>query len=114
MGWDTLNLITTIGSFLFALGILLLLVNVAISLRRGRLAGAESLGCADAGMGDAVAAAALQFRRHPDRRQPPSAVGRPAATKAPAAPSLDRGLVLDDGKETLGTTRARCAARRSS
>ena len=28
-------------------------------------------------MGDAVAAAALQFRRHSHRRQPPSAVGRP-------------------------------------
>ena len=28
MGWDGLNLITTLGSFLLALGILLLLVNV--------------------------------------------------------------------------------------
>ena len=32
MGWDTLNLITTIGSFIFAFGFLLLLINVAVSL----------------------------------------------------------------------------------
>ena len=29
LGWDTLNLVTTIGSFVFALGVLLLLINVA-------------------------------------------------------------------------------------
>ncbi len=39
MGWDTVNLITTIGSYLFAVGFLLLLVNVIVSLRRGRVAG---------------------------------------------------------------------------
>ena len=39
MGWDTLNLITTVGSFLFAIGVLLLLINVAISWRRGEAAG---------------------------------------------------------------------------
>ena len=39
MGWDTLNLITTLGSYLFAIGFLLLIVNVIISLRRGPIAG---------------------------------------------------------------------------
>jgi hypothetical protein len=39
MGWDLPNLVVSIGSFLFAFGILLFLVNVAISLRRGRPAG---------------------------------------------------------------------------
>jgi len=41
MGWDWLNLITSLGAFLLAIGVLLLLVNVASSLRRGRIAGAN-------------------------------------------------------------------------
>jgi heme/copper-type cytochrome/quinol oxidase subunit 1 len=41
MGWDWLNLITSIGAFVFAFGVLLLLVNVAKSLRHDRLAGAN-------------------------------------------------------------------------
>ena len=39
MGWDTLNMITTLGAFLFALGVLLFLINVCVSLRRGAAAG---------------------------------------------------------------------------
>jgi Heme/copper-type cytochrome/quinol oxidases, subunit 1 len=39
MGWDWLNLITSIGAFLFAVGVLLTLINVWISLKRGRVAG---------------------------------------------------------------------------
>jgi len=39
MGWTTLNLITTVGAFIFAVGVLLLLVNVAYSLKAGAKAG---------------------------------------------------------------------------
>jgi cytochrome c oxidase subunit 1/cytochrome c oxidase subunit I+III len=39
MGWDWLNLITTIGSFVFAAGVLIFIVNVVVSLKRGRVAG---------------------------------------------------------------------------
>jgi heme/copper-type cytochrome/quinol oxidase subunit 1 len=35
MGWDAVNMVITVGAFLFALGFLLMLVNVAWSLRRG-------------------------------------------------------------------------------
>src|SRR3546814_19518308 len=35
MGWDTTNLIASLGAFLFALGVLLLFINVAWSLKRG-------------------------------------------------------------------------------
>ena len=31
MGWDTLNLITTIGAYIFAVGFLLLLINIVVS-----------------------------------------------------------------------------------
>ena len=39
MGWDTLNLITTIGAYIFAFGFLLLLINIVISRRSGAIAG---------------------------------------------------------------------------
>jgi heme/copper-type cytochrome/quinol oxidase subunit 1 len=39
LGWDTVNLITTVGAFLFALGILLVIVNVVQSRFRGLPAG---------------------------------------------------------------------------
>jgi heme/copper-type cytochrome/quinol oxidase subunit 1 len=39
MGWDTLNLITTIGSFVLAVGVLLFVINVLKSLKSGAPAG---------------------------------------------------------------------------
>jgi cytochrome c oxidase subunit I+III len=39
LGWDTVNLITTIGAFVFAAGVLLLVVNVVRSRLRGKPAG---------------------------------------------------------------------------
>ena len=39
MGWDSVNMITSIGSFVFATGVLIFLVNVVISLKRGKPAG---------------------------------------------------------------------------
>ncbi len=39
IGWDTVNLITTVGAFLFAVGVLLLVINVVRSRLRGAPAG---------------------------------------------------------------------------
>ena len=44
LGWEIPNLISTVGSIGFAIGVLLFLVNVAWSLRRGRPAGADPWG----------------------------------------------------------------------
>ena len=88
---------------LFAVGVLLLLVNVIASLPPRRDRGRQSVGRLDAGMGDPVAAAAVQFRGHPDGRQPPSAVGGSAA-EAEVRSSVLEGMVLDHGRETIGTT----------
>ena len=63
---------------MFAVGVLLFIYQCAEELSQRRGGGRQSLGCADAGMGDLLAAAALQLRGDPDRGQPPSAVGRPA------------------------------------
>ncbi|HEX6860757.1 MAG TPA: cytochrome c oxidase subunit I [Caulobacteraceae bacterium] len=44
MGWTTLNLITSIGAFVFAIGVLLLFINVAKSLKTGAIAGPNPWG----------------------------------------------------------------------
>ena len=110
MGWDTLNLITTIGSFVFALGILLLLINVAVSLRRGRLAGPNPWDAPTLEWSTPSPPPPYNFAvipivasRHPlweDRLE-----------ESRGAPSLDRGLALDHGKEIARAPPARCAAR---
>jgi len=41
MGWDTLNMISSVGSFVIALGTLIFVLNVLVSLRRGPIAGAN-------------------------------------------------------------------------
>jgi len=40
-GWGSVNLITTIGSAIFAVGVLLFVVNIFVSLRRGAYAGSN-------------------------------------------------------------------------
>jgi cytochrome c oxidase subunit I len=40
-GWDLPNLITTIGSYIFAVGVVLFIVNVLVSRKRGLAAGAN-------------------------------------------------------------------------
>jgi cytochrome c oxidase subunit I+III len=39
LGWGAWNLVSTIGAYVLALGVLAFVVNVAISMRRGRVAG---------------------------------------------------------------------------
>jgi cytochrome c oxidase subunit I len=39
MGWNTVNMLTTVGSFILAIGVLLLLINIAVSRKNGRVAG---------------------------------------------------------------------------
>ena len=39
--WTTYNMISTIGSFVLALGVLVTVLNVVLSLRRGSLAGPD-------------------------------------------------------------------------
>jgi cytochrome c oxidase subunit 1 len=41
LGWDTMNMIETVGSFVIALAVLLLLVNMIYSTMRGEIASAD-------------------------------------------------------------------------
>jgi len=103
MGWDWLNLITTIGSFVFAVGVLLFVINVWISYRKGAPAGdnpwdAPTLEWATPSPPPPYNFAVIPTiaSRHPlweDRLQ--ESEGRSC---------LSRGMTLDQGKEALSTT----------
>ncbi|MBV8297297.1 MAG: cbb3-type cytochrome c oxidase subunit I [Acidimicrobiia bacterium] len=102
MGWSTLNLITSAGSVLLAFGVALTFVNVFKSRRHGALAGANP------------------WDGHTLEWSVPSppppynfAVIPTIASRHPlwedrlgdeVRSSLDRGPLLDKGKEALGTT----------
>ncbi|HEX7969079.1 MAG TPA: cbb3-type cytochrome c oxidase subunit I [Stellaceae bacterium] len=103
LGWGTPNLITTIGSFILAVGILTLLVNVAYSLKRGAIAGPNPWD-----------APTLEWSV-PSPPPPYNFVVIPSvASRHPlwedrlkegyGQSVLDRGMVLDDHHETLGVT----------
>jgi len=103
MGWNTLNLVTSIGSFILAIGVLLFIVNVVKSLKSDAVAGANpwdgptlewSVPSPPPPYNFAVIPTVAS--RHPlweDRLGEDGAVS-----------SLDRGMLLDSGKETVGTT----------
>jgi cytochrome c oxidase subunit I len=103
MGWGTTNLVVSIGSYLFACGVLLFLVNVVRSLRHGLVAGPNPWDASTLEWSTASPPPPYNFAviptiatRHPlwedrmDDRQQRSI--------------LDAGLLLDHGRETLGTT----------
>jgi cytochrome c oxidase subunit I+III len=103
MGLDILNLITTIGSYVLAVGFLVFIINVVISLRRG----------ADAGP-NPWDAATLDWTT-PSPPPPYNFVVIPAlASRTPLwepqlneghyRSNLGQGLPLDHGKEVLATT----------
>ena len=104
MGWDWLNLITTAGSFLFGIGVLLLVYNVVRSLRHGISAGpnpwdAPTLEWATSSPPPPYNFAVIPTvaSRHPlwEDRLPELSDQRSF---------IGQGLVLDHGKEALGTT----------
>jgi cytochrome c oxidase subunit 1/cytochrome c oxidase subunit I+III len=104
MGWDWVNLITTLGSVVFAIGVLIFIWNVMKSLRHGAAAGdnpwdAPTLEWATSSPPPPYNFAVLPVvaSRHPlweDRLEP----GKSERSQ------LGAGLVLDHGREALGTT----------
>jgi heme/copper-type cytochrome/quinol oxidase subunit 1 len=103
-GWHALNLITTIGSFVLAVGVLLLVINVARSVRLGAVAGRNPWGGSTLEWAVSSPPPAYNFAviptvasRHPLWEDRLGAEGG-------APSSLDTGLLLDQGKETIGTS----------
>ena len=103
MGWDLLNLITTIGSFVFALGTLLFLINCWQSYRRGAQAGdnpwdAPTLEWATPSPPPPYNFAVVPTvaSRHP--------LWEEHLQESEARTCLRRGMTLEGGKEALSTT----------
>jgi len=103
MGVGVLNMVTTIGSFLFAIGILLFFWNVLKSRRSGAVAGPNPWDAYSLEWSVSSPPPPYNFAviptiasRHPlweDRLQ-----------ESDERSNLDQGLLLDHGKETLATT----------
>ena len=104
LGWGPMNLIVTLGSYLFAIGVLLFFVNVFMSLRRGKPAGDNPWDAASLEWSTSSPPPVYNFaviptvasryplwedRLHQDERD---------------RSSTREGFLLDKGRETMGTT----------
>lgn len=103
MGWNSVNMITSIGSFVFATGILLFLVNVIVSLKRGEVAGrnpwnAPTLEWAVASPPPPYNFAVIPWvaSRHP--------LWEDKLAEGAGRSSTEQGYLLMEGREALGTT----------
>jgi hypothetical protein len=103
MGWDTLNLITTIGSFVLGIGVLLFVVNVVKSLRTGERAGANPWGASTLEWATPSPPPPYNFAVIPTvaSRHP---LWEDQLGEESAKSSIDRGMLLANGKETIGTS----------
>ncbi|GBH24405.1 cytochrome c oxidase subunit I [Burkholderia vietnamiensis] len=103
MGWDTSNLLTTIGSFAFGIGIgiVMFVVNALVSARRGQRAGANPWGAAGLEWSVASPAPAYNFAVLPlVASRHPLWETRDAAQRS----SMRVGYRLAHGREALAVT----------
>jgi cytochrome c oxidase subunit I len=102
-GWGTLNLITSIGSFLFAAGMLLLLINVMKSLKSGAAAGRNPWDAPTLEWSVSSPPPPYNFAVIPTvASRHPLWEGRLGTEEGRS--TLDRGMLLVEGKETIGTS----------
>ncbi len=103
VGWDTLNMITSIGAFIFAIGVLLTFVNVMVSLRRGRAAGANPWDAPTLEWSVSSPPPPYNFAVIPTvaSRHP---LWESRLEESHGESSLDKGLMLDHGRETIAVT----------
>ncbi|WP_225032020.1 cytochrome c oxidase subunit I [Paraburkholderia sp. XV] len=106
MGWSTVNLVTSAGSFVLALGILVFLSDLLYSLRRGKVAGANPWDAGTLEWSTPSPPPAYNFAvvpaiasRHPLWEGRIEDEGQNGGRS-----SLREGFILDHGREALGTT----------
>ncbi|HEY5337730.1 MAG TPA: cbb3-type cytochrome c oxidase subunit I, partial [Rhizomicrobium sp.] len=106
MGWDWLNLITTLGSFMFGIGVLLLIINVVKSYRSGRAAGNNPWDAPTLEWATTSPPPPYNFVVIPTvASRHPLWEGRLGEGPDENERShVDAGLVLDHGRETVGTS----------
>ena len=91
LDWGFWNMVSTIGSFIIALSILVFIVNVSQDAPVGPGGGAGPVGRPHAGVGHPLAAARLQLRRHPHRARPRRAVAAEARRRPRRRPHAQAG-----------------------
>jgi cytochrome c oxidase subunit 1/cytochrome c oxidase subunit I+III len=103
LGWSGLNLTTSIGAFILAVGILLFLVNLVVSLMRGREAGPNPWDASTLEWTISSPPPPHNFTvipviasRHP--------LWEDRLDEGTGRSSIEEGLVLDIGKQTLATS----------
>jgi cytochrome c oxidase subunit I len=103
MGWDTSNMITSVGSFMFAVGVLIFLVNLLRSLRRGAPSGPNPWNAATLEWSMPSPPPPYNFvvipyigSRHP--------LWEKQLQEGSDESSLREGMLLDHGRETVGTS----------
>ena len=103
MGWSALNMITTIGSFVFAVGVLLLLINIWISRKRGAAAGPNPWDAPTLEWSVSSPPPPYNFAVIPTvaSRHP---LWEDRLAESGERSVLDRGMVLDNGREALAVT----------
>jgi cytochrome c oxidase subunit I len=103
LGWSALNMVTTIGSFVFAVGVLLFFVNVARSLKWGPKALADPWGGPTLEWAVTSPPAPYNFAVIPTiaSRHP---LWEDALDESRGRSSITRGMTLDHAKETVTTT----------
>ncbi len=103
LGWDAPNLVSTIGAFILAVGILMLLVNVAYSLRRGKIAGPNPWDAPTLEWATSSPPPPYNFEVIPSvaSRHP---LWEKRLQEGAGESVIERGLVLDDHHETLGVS----------
>jgi cytochrome c oxidase subunit I len=104
LGWGPLNLVVTLGSYLFAVGVLLFLVNVFISLKRGQRAGDNPWDAASLEWSTSSPPPVYNFAVIPTvASRYPLWEGRLDQGEDNRS-STRQGFLLDRGRETMGTT----------
>ncbi|HEX3700355.1 MAG TPA: cbb3-type cytochrome c oxidase subunit I [Phenylobacterium sp.] len=103
MGWSGLNMIISLGSGLFALGVLLLFVNVFVSLRRGAPAGPNPWNAPTLEWSVSSPPPEYNFAVIPQvaSRHP---LWEDQLDESPERSVVDRGMVLDHGREALSVS----------
>jgi cytochrome c oxidase subunit 1/cytochrome c oxidase subunit I+III len=103
LGWGAPNLIVSVGAFVFAAGILLFLVNVFLSLRHGKRAGDNPWDAPSLEWSTSSPPPPYNFAVIPivASRYP---LWEDIMDEGPERSSVGRGLLLDKGRETVGTS----------
>jgi cytochrome c oxidase subunit I len=103
MGWSTLNLVTSVGSFVFAIGVLLFFINCWKSWRSGEIAGPDPWKAPTLEWSTTSPPPPYNFAVIPTvaSRHP---LWEEQLDESRARSSIKRGMMLDRGKETITTT----------